>query len=137
VDEKGVVVVVVVVVAASFDFRHASEIGTLAPAASDGALRVAAPSTFTGASVLGFRSAIVGAPFDPPAAHAAATHRTPSRVDERISQSAVTRHPSPPIALRATHRDAPLAMLHAHTTPSSPALTTTSPTAHNALTRSV
>jgi hypothetical protein len=51
--------------------------------------------------------------------------------------SAVTRHPCRPIARLETHGEA-LDALHAHTTPSSPALTTTpSRRTHNALTLSV
>ena len=86
-------------------------------------------------SVLGSNSAIVAAPFA--STHAAATHVAFSLSDERSMQSAVTRQPCRPIARLETHGDA-LDALHAHTTPSSPALTTTpSRRTHNALTLSV
>ena len=86
-------------------------------------------------SVLGSNSAIVAAPFV--STHAAATHVAFSLSDEWRMQSAVTRHPCRPIARLETHGD-DLDALHAHTTPSSPALTTApSRRTHNALTLSV
>ena len=114
-----------------FGFRHASETG--GPSDVDGASSGA--SRLSVRSVLGSNSAIVAAPFV--STHAAATHVAFSLSDERRMHSAVTRHPCRPIARLETHGDA-LDALHAHTTPSSPALTTTpSRRTHNALTLSV
>ena len=115
-----------------FGFRHASETG--GPSDVDGASSGA--SRLSVRSVLGSNSAIVAAPFV--STHAAATHVVAfSLSDEWRMQSAVTRHPCRPIARLEMHGDA-LDALHAHTTPSSPALTTTpSRRTRNALTLSV
>mmetsp|Transcript_2722 Transcript_2722/g.12321 ORF Transcript_2722/g.12321 Transcript_2722/m.12321 type:complete len:282 (+) Transcript_2722:3260-4105(+) len=114
-----------------FGFRHASETG--GPSDVDGASSGA--SRLSVRSVLGSNSAIVAPPFA--STQAAATHVAFSLSDERRIHSAVTRLPCRPIARLETHGEA-LDALHAHTTPSSPALTTTpSRRTHNALTLSV